>query len=336
MTEAFCFVRPNVRVIVKLATLQKTAALSLLGVVLAWAAWAISTGRAHWAWLGPAVVALGYAGVLAVEFWLLRGSYSKSDPLRPNTAQLLTCWARECAVAPRVFLWQQPFRSMAVSDALVSNDRRGVLLVHGFVCNRGLWNPWLRELRAGGIPFAAVNLEPVFGSIDGYADTIDGAVRSLTEATGSAPVIVAHSMGGLAVRAWITRGHGDRFHRLVTIATPHRGTRIARHAFSSNTREMQVGSAWLESLSGREPAALYARFTCFWGHCDNIVFPTGNATLPGADNRHLPATPHVQMAYHPAVLEEVRRLLAEPSAVSRSGSEAPRSAPGATPPPLRG
>jgi hypothetical protein len=38
--------------------------------------------------------------------------------------------------------------------------------------------------------------------------------------------------------------------------------------------------------------------------------PTRHATLPGADNRHLPATPHVQMAYHPAVVAEVLRLVA--------------------------
>ena len=53
-----------------------------------------------------------------------------------------------------------------------------------------------------------------------------------------------------------------------------------------------------------------ARFVCFWSHCDNIVFPTRSATLPGADNRHLEATPHVRMVYHPDVFAEVMRALA--------------------------
>ena len=78
-----------------------------------------------------------------------------------------------------------------------------MLFVHGFFCNRGLWNPWMRRLRAAGIPFVAVNLEPVFGSIDSYASIVEAAVRSLEQATGGAPVIVAHSMGGLAVRSWL-------------------------------------------------------------------------------------------------------------------------------------
>lgn len=322
-----------------LANLQRITTLILVAVATGWGAWSIWAGRADLLWLGAAVIAGGYAGILGVEFWLLRRSYAESDPLRPGFGQLIACWARECAAAPQVFLWRQPFRSGAYADHLnpVGGGRRGVLLVHGFVCNRGLWNPWMRRLRAADVPFVAVNLEPVFGSIGSYTDSIERGVRALEDATGRAPVIVAHSMGGLAARSWIAEGNERRFHRVVTIATPHRGTRIARHGFSANTREMQVGGPWLASLGGREKPILYTRFTCFWSHCDNIVFPTMNATLPGADNRHLPATPHVQMAYHPDVSEEVLRLLDEPEAgFSRSSPAAPRSAPGAASPRTRG
>ena len=34
----------------------------------------------------------------------------------------------------------------------------------------------MRRLRRRGVPFVAVNLEPVFGSIDSYAATIEAAV----------------------------------------------------------------------------------------------------------------------------------------------------------------
>jgi triacylglycerol esterase/lipase EstA (alpha/beta hydrolase family) len=169
----------------------------------------------------------------------------------------------------------------------------------------------MRRLEAEGIPFVAVDLEPVFGSIEGYTDILDRAVQALERSTGRPPVIVAHSMGGLAVRAWIAQGNETRFRHAVTIATPHQGTRIARRGFSANTREMGIDSVWLNRLRQRENPAIYRRFTCFWGHCDNIVFPTENATLPGADNHHLASTPHVQMVFHSAVLDEVLRLTAE-------------------------
>ena len=215
--------------------------------------------------------------------------------------------------APKVFLWRQPFRYSAYPDSLTADSStRGVLLVHGFVCNRGLWNPWMAALQKASIPFIALSLEPVFGSIDEYVDQIEGAVRRLEHATSRAPVLVAHSMGSLAARAWL--GDASRrgtVHRVVTIGTPHGGTVVASHAHTTNTRQMRVGSAWLQALAGRETVETYQRFTCFWSRCDNIVFPTESATLAGADNRQLEATPHVRMVYHRDVIAEVIRLVAE-------------------------
>ena len=295
-----------------LARLQQLIVFGLLAVLAGWSASALHLGHSGWVMGGVAAMVAGYAGTLGLEFVLLGRSYSSDDDHRPTLRQLFLSWRQEVLVAPRVFLWRQPFRSNAVPDLLpaASRDRRGVVFVHGFFCNRGLWNPWLRRFRTNGIPFAAVTLEPVFGSVDRYVDTIDAAVRDVEAATGLAPVLVAHSMGGLAVRAWLARrGSAERFHRIVTIASPHRGTWMARYGRTANGLEMRLDSPWLKALAAAESPALRDRFTCFWSHCDNIVFPTAGAMLAGADNRHLPATPHVAMAFHPAVFDEVSRLV---------------------------
>jgi pimeloyl-ACP methyl ester carboxylesterase len=187
------------------------------------------------------------------------------------------------------------------------------VLVHGFFCNRGLWNPWLQRFRAADIPFVAVNLEPVLGSIDEYGDTIATAVAAIESATGQPPLIVAHSMGGLAVRAWLAANPEARVQRLVTIATPHAGTWVARHARGANAAQMRQGSNWLAALAKSHEAAAPAPLLCFWSRCDNIVFPTRNATLPGADNREVAGAPHVAMVFHPDVIEEVLRLASAPT-----------------------
>jgi triacylglycerol esterase/lipase EstA (alpha/beta hydrolase family) len=264
-------------------------------------------------WLGFAFIALmigGYAGVLAIEFWLLKRSYARDDPERPRAGQLLRAWSVEVLVAPRVFLWRQPFRSAREPDHLPANSRGriGVVLVHGFFCNRGLWNPLLSRLRMSGIPFVAINLEPVFGPIDDYGHVIGAAAANLEHATGRAPIVVAHSMGGLAARAWLDANADARVHGLVTIATPHGGTRLAGPGRGRNVIQMRHGSTWLGELARRDAATSRTQVVCFWSHCDNIVFPTRSATLPGADNRHLEATPHVAMVYHPAVIDEVLRV----------------------------
>ena len=298
-----------------LARLQQLITGALLALTIGAAAIGAAIGRPA---LGAAFVALvlvGYAGVLALEFAWLRASYAPDDDARPRIDQLIRAWAIEVTAAPRVFLWRQPFRWRSEPDYLpaMAQGRRGVLLVHGFFCNRGLWNPWLHRLRRQDVPFIAISLEPVFGSIDDYRAAIAVAMARLQEATGRAPVIVAHSMGGLAARAWLAAQPDAPLHRLVTIASPHAGTRLGAHGRGANISQMRLGSDWLERLSEREPTAARSRFTCFWSHCDNIVFPTRSATLPGADNRHLDATPHVQMVDHPAVFEEVLRIVETPS-----------------------
>jgi pimeloyl-ACP methyl ester carboxylesterase len=299
-----------------LARLQQSIVLTIACIALVASIVGAIKGNA---WLGAIVIALvvsGYLAAIAFEFWLLHRSYAPGDPQRPAVGDLVRAWAAEIVIAPRVFLWNQPFRSKREPDHLPPMRRhgpRGVVLVHGFFCNRGLWNPWLRRLRAADIPFVAVNLEPVLGSIDDYGATIAAAVATVATATGEPPLVVAHSMGGLAVRAWLATTPNARVQRLVTIATPHAGTRVARHARGANAAQMREGSRWLGSLANSRENIPRASVLCFWSRCDNIVFPTRNATLEGADNREVAGSPHVAMAFHPDVIEEVLRLASAPA-----------------------
>jgi len=305
-----------------LARFQQFITLTLVAVSIAWASYFAWSGQPAWGAFGAFLILAGYALFLAVEFLLL--SWVQEDgPVPPAKApQLFRAWWGEVLSAPRVFCWRQPFRSNAEPDNLeaASAGRRGVVFVHGFVCNRGFWNPWMKDLRAREVPFVAVNLEPLFDSISRYVDTIELAVRRVELATGCPPVVVAHSMGGLAVRAWLDKFDADRrVHRIVTIGTPHSGTWLARYGRTVNSREMALQSPWISALALQSPSHRSALFTCFYSNCDNIVFPASTATLTGADNRHVPGTAHVHMAFQPAVFNEVSRWLVSSDAVSEPG-----------------
>lgn len=296
----------------KLARLQALLTVGAIAVSGVWAFIAWRVGHPAWAPVAAIAIVGGYAGIQAVEFMFLHRLHREDPTPRAKASQLLRAWWGEVSSAPRVFCWNQPFRSQVYPDRLRPNapsrQRRGVVLVHGFFCNRGLWNDWLRRLQALDIPVVAVNLEPVFGPIDAYAETIERAVRQLEQATGLAPVVVAHSMGGLALRHWWAHAdNGRRVHRAIAIGTPHRGTWLAHFAFSENGRQMRLASDWHRQLASREPPDRAAKFTCFYSHCDNIVFPASNATLPGADNRHLPEVAHVHMVERLEPYEEMLR-----------------------------
>lgn len=284
---------------------------------------AASAGAALWSSGHPRAAVLAALALLVVHGWVLALEFvlmvrvNRGDPAPASTwLERLVAWWGEVRAAAAVFAWRQPFRATAEPDHLphdLAAGTRGVLLVHGFLCNRGLWNPWMRRLRDEGHAFAAVSLEPLFGTIDSYAHQIEEAAARLKAATGQAPVVVAHSMGGLAVRRWLVDPQRrTAAHHVITIGTPHHGTWLGRFAISINAQQMRLNSAWQQGLRQREQAM--PPFTCFYGHCDNIVFPASTATLPGADNRHLRGVAHVAMVDHPAPYAALVERLRERSA----------------------
>jgi len=295
-----------------LARLQLTMLATSVLAALAWLAWGWHAGLPPWALTGGTLLALlPTAPVLALEFVMLAAI--GRDPAVPHAraTDLLRAWAGEVAAAWRVFSRDQPLFADAEPDVPAVPGRTGVLLVHGYFCNRGVWRPWLRRMRALGVPCTALTLEPAFGEIDAWVPAIDAAVAALQRGTGRPPLVVAHSMGGLAMRAWLAArpGAAARVQHIITVGTPHRGTWLARFGHTRNARQMRPGGPWLAALAAGEGTAPHTLFTCFHGHADNIVFPASTATLPGADNHHLRAVAHVAMLEHPAVWAEVLRRL---------------------------
>lgn len=82
-----------------------------------------------------------------------------------------------------------------------------VLLVHGYVCNSGIWASMRRFLEANGVPTCTHNLEPVYTGIDNYTEGLAARIEDICNKSGAARlIIVAHSMGGLAARACLRAG----------------------------------------------------------------------------------------------------------------------------------
>lgn len=298
--------------------------------------WRALQTHAWGAWGAALLPVLGLPLLIGAQFlwaaWANRG-----DPQRPGWQALLRAWWAECKLALRLFGWLQPFRAQAWSDQVRQTPgRRGVVLVHGFGCNRAVWTDWLRDLRASGRCHVAVNLEPPWGPVERHVATLEAAVQQVHRATGVPPLVVCHSMGGLVAQAWLWAGADapHRVHGIVTFGTPYGGTGLARADLLGLARQMRPGHAWLRVQDPTLPAACRLRFTCWYSLCDNIVFPAARACLPGAQNRPAHALAHVEMVFDPVLRRETLAMLEEES-------EAPTRGPGTTdahesPPPKTG
>ena len=190
-------------------------------------------------------------------------------------------------------------------------DRPAVLFIHGYMCNRGTWRPWLT---AGGLTrrwnCATVNLEPVFGAVDRYPDLIHAAVERLRAASGAERVtLVCHSMGGLAARAYL-RSHGHHaVARVVTIDTPHHGTLFARLGHGDNTRQMRRACEFVRKLAASDEPV---EFVCFASQHDNMIVPRDGQVLECAEAVWFERIGHLAMTDNDQVLRKLIEVVERP------------------------
>jgi pimeloyl-ACP methyl ester carboxylesterase len=239
------------------------------------------------------------AVALPLAFTVLADLYSATvSRAQEPAAQWWRALAGECLAGIQVFLLRQPwaFAPPSIEPATTAARRIPVVLVHGYVCNYRIWDVLIPDLRAQGHTVLAINLEPVFASIDDYPAQIEKAVQSLRSQTGHDKVaLVGHSMGGLAIRAWMRRYGTAHVARAITLGTPHAGTRINALIRTPNALQMAWHSNWLHELAASETHDTRSLFRIALTPQDNIVFPQRAQTLEGISPVVFEGLGHVQL-----------------------------------------
>ena len=229
-------------------------------------------------------------------------------PLTAASARMLqefwysmVCWFQ-------LFPLTRPFHIHFAEDTLPP-----VLLLHGYGANSGFWKPLSKQLSSAGISHAAIDLEPLLGSIDDYAERIETSAQQLCRDNGvETIVIVGHSMGGLAARAWLRRYGTAKVASIITLGTPHFGSTLAGYGMGENARQMlptvsgaKAEDHWLTILANSESPAVRARMRSIYSRHDNIVSPQQSAQLPGAENVAFDLIGHVALGFD----SEVKAML---------------------------
>jgi triacylglycerol lipase len=165
--------------------------------------------------------------------------------------------------------------------------RRPVVLVPG-------WSDRARHLRrlrhhlidAGWPPdqVVAIDFRDRYGSNIEHAAEIAAALR-LASGNDQSVDVVAHSMGGLAVRYLLGRHpEGRLVRRAIFMATPHRGTWAAYIGWGAGAAQMRIGSSFLRELAS--PSAVEAELLTIRTPVDFRIFPGTSAELrTGRDHR---------------------------------------------------
>ena len=228
----------------------------------------------------------------------------------------------EYGASIRVYLLQQPWAKAAPEIIPVarpsfptsSRPRLPVVLVHGYLCNHRVWDAMADQLHRAGHPVLGVDLEPLFTSIDRYAPLIEQAVAQLCRQTGASKVaLIGHSMGGLAIRAWM-RSHGSgRVATAITLGTPNVGTQIAHLTPTPNGQQMCWHSAWLQELAASETASTRSLMRIALTPQDNIVYPQREQVLEDVPVTVFDGLGHLELCFDKNVIAWVLQQLEDPA-----------------------
>lgn len=185
------------------------------------------------------------------------------------------------------------------------SSRRPILFLHGVFHNPATF-AWLKQKLAwaGWRRFGELNLWSSLRPIPENAHRIHDSVEALCRAHEAEEVdIVAHSMGGILARYYVQLlgGHA-RVRHLITLATPHQGTRLSRFSLFPQLRELSPGSETLARLNLR-PLPERTLGVSVSGELDVLMQPRGCDHWPGARNFRLAGVGHAGLLFSKRVAQ---------------------------------
>jgi triacylglycerol lipase len=191
--------------------------------------------------------------------------------------------------------------------------RPPIVLVPGWSDTGATLQPARRFLIDAGWPDShvlSVDFRRRYGGNREHASELAAAVSELCTRTGTDGVaVVAHSMGGLALRYYLARLDGAAAVRTaIFVGTPHRGTWLAWLACGGGGSDMRPGSHFLQELE-RSTIPASVRAVCISTPIDLRVIPGSSALLEGAECHRVRLPTHSRMLRHGRTLQLIRELL---------------------------
>lgn len=189
-------------------------------------------------------------------------------------------------VAPVGYVEPDPLRELNTEKR-----ERPVLLVHGYFMSRACFIfLYFRMRQAGRRAIFTINLRPRTAPIEELAQQLSEKVDEVLVLTRAEKIdIIGHSMGGIVARYYIEQLNGaKKVHRLITLGSPHNGTKIAVFGIGANARELKPGSEFMRALNSKS-LPQEVKYYSIWSTLDNLVLPQDTAELKD---------PAVNIKYH--------------------------------------
>jgi triacylglycerol lipase len=266
----------------------------------------------EWLVILPAlgVVAVALRLLMALPSFMLSGAFRIRDNQQQPWGNALYALAKEIDARAVSLNFSEIFHQLLMrSEPIGPATGTPILLVHGYFSNRGMWWRFRQRLANAGLgPIHTITLSPLWGSIDELVPQLAAKIEAICTHTGHEKLIViAHSMGGLATRAYMTSNvnGSSKIAKFITLATPHQGTQMANFGIGQCVSEMQMKSGWLAALERGEETISHPPAMSIYTLNDDLVYPPENSRLAWAENIPVAAVGHVGLLFSKVIAERV-------------------------------
>ena len=186
-----------------------------------------------------------------------------------------------------------------------------VILVHGFMNAGFVFYKMKRFLETQGLECHAPSLKPVDAGngVESWSEQLQQFIR---EKYGPEQDIslVGFSMGGIVARYYAQHlEKHERIRNLVTIATPHQGTRMAYLYPRKGTKQIRPDSLFLSELKENDIRLNKINLHAFWSPLDGIIRPSENAQWSVAENHSYRVPMHLLMIFNKPLLHDLVIIL---------------------------
>jgi triacylglycerol lipase len=266
----------------------------------------------EWLVILPAlgVIAVGLRLLMALPSFMLSGAFRIRDNQQQPWGNALYALAKEIDARAVTLNFSEIFHQLLMrSEPIGPATGTPILLVHGYFSNRGMWWRFRKRVANAGLgPIHTITLSPLWGSIDELVPQLAAKIEAICTHTGHEKLIViAHSMGGLATRAYMTSNvnGSSKIAKFITLATPHQGTQMANFGIGQCVSEMQMKSGWLAALERGEENIPHPPTLSIYTLNDDLVYPPENSRLAWAENIPVAAIGHVGLLFSKVIAERV-------------------------------
>jgi pimeloyl-ACP methyl ester carboxylesterase len=180
-----------------------------------------------------------------------------------------------------------------------------VILLHGIYCAGAIWRPILRALSSRlECEFVAPSLTPTSSTLLSQADCFSKWLKKQrVENPNRRMFVVAHSMGGLVVRQYLSHAKEPvHIERVICVSTPFRGSLIARLLRTPIGRDLRPESPVIQQLQTASWPVSTAVVAIASAH-DNLVIPASSAILATKPHLSMDRFGHLSLLYSRELLD---------------------------------